>query len=62
MSALDDLLDVQEHDTAADQLRHKHVTLPERALVESGNAEIARLDAAIAAVSEEVHEIGRAHV
>ena len=31
MSVFDDLLVVQEHDTAADRLRHRRVTLPERA-------------------------------
>jgi predicted nucleic acid-binding Zn-ribbon protein len=59
MSALDDLLDVQEHDTAADQLHHRQATLPERTVVSEGNAERARLDAAIAAVTEQVHAVRR---
>lgn len=59
MSALDQLLDVQQHDTAADQLRHRRATLPERAVVEEGSAEIARLDAAIAEVQAQVQAVRR---
>ena len=44
MSAFDDLLVVQDHDTRIDQLRHRRDTLPERArLVEIGE-QVAGLD------------------
>ena len=41
MSALEALLDVQDHDTAADQLRHRRAHLPER-------SELAALEATLA--------------
>jgi uncharacterized protein len=59
MSALADLLVVQEHDTAADQLRHRQQTLPERTQVSEEEAEVARLEAAIDAVGEQVHAVRR---
>jgi hypothetical protein len=59
MSSLDDLLVVQEHDTAADQLRHRQETLPERQAVSDGEADVARLDAAIATLADQVHAIRR---
>jgi hypothetical protein len=59
MSDLDSLLSVQEHDTAADQLRHRRATLPERAQVDEGTAAIARLEAAIAEAEERVHAVRR---
>ena len=59
MSALEQLLDVQQHDTTVDQLRHRRATLPERTQVEEGTAEIARLDAAIAEVGERVGAVRR---
>ena len=31
MTALDQLLEVQRHDTRADQIRHRRANLPERA-------------------------------
>jgi hypothetical protein len=59
MSSLDDLLVVQEHDTTADQLRHRQQTLPERQAVSDGEADVARLDAAIATLAEQVHAVRR---
>lgn len=59
MSALDDLLQVQEHDTALDQLRHRRATLAERDLVAQGEVELTRLAAEIARLGEQVHEIRR---
>lgn len=59
MSALDDLLDVQEHDTTADQLRHRHETLPERTRLAEGEAAVQRLAAALAEVEAEVHAVRR---
>ena len=50
MSALAILLEVQEHDTAIDQLRHRRVTLPER-------AELADLDKRKAALVAQRAEI-----
>ena len=43
MSQLDPLLVVQEHDTAADSLRHRRATLPERELLTQADAEITQL-------------------
>lgn len=60
MGAFDDLLRVQERDTAADQLRHRRDSLPERrALIELGQA-IARHDKATAAIQGQRDEIARA--
>src|SRR4051794_7554282 len=59
MSVLEDLLVVQEHDTAADQLRHKKETLPELArLAEVGQA-IAGIDATTADVGGRQDEVAR---
>lgn len=43
MSDLAQLLALQEHDTAADQLRHRRTTLPERKALADLEAEIARV-------------------
>lgn len=43
MSELEPLLVVQEHDTAADSLRHRRATLPERELLARSEVEIAEL-------------------
>jgi predicted nucleic acid-binding Zn-ribbon protein len=59
MTALDDLLVVQEHDTTADVLRHRQETLPERGQVTAGEAEVARLETVIATLGDEVHAIRR---
>jgi predicted nucleic acid-binding Zn-ribbon protein len=59
MSVLEDLLVVQEHDTAVDQLRHKKETLPELArLAEVGQA-IAGIDATAADVGARRDEVAR---
>jgi predicted nucleic acid-binding Zn-ribbon protein len=44
MAALDALLTVQEHDTAADRLRHRRASLPERADLVAREHERDRLD------------------
>jgi predicted nucleic acid-binding Zn-ribbon protein len=49
MADLHALLVLQQQDTAADQLRHRRATLPERALLAGIDAELARLDADLAA-------------
>lgn len=57
MSALDDLLTVQEHDTVIDQLRHRQETLPERVAlreVEKARASLAVERMAAAAARDEV--------
>ncbi|MEA3077278.1 MAG: uncharacterized protein QOF60_2186 [Actinomycetota bacterium] len=57
MSALDDLLVVQEHDTVIDQLHHRRSSLPERASlreVESARVALAAEMAAAVAARDEV--------
>ncbi len=49
MDSLEPLIVVQEHDLALDRLRHRHATLPERALVPSAESDIVALDGEIAA-------------
>jgi len=56
---LEHLLVVQEHDTAADQLRHRRATLPERTTVDEGTAQIARADQEIAEVVDRAHGLRR---
>ena len=51
MGALDDLLLVQEHDTAVDRLRHRRATLPER-------AELATLEDELAILERRRSEVG----
>lgn len=48
MSALENLLVVQEHDTALDQLRHRRATLPERAHLAAVEQRLVELDAQLA--------------
>src|SRR5205814_7513183 len=50
--ALDDLLTLQNHDSAADRLRHRKATLPERAELEARRATHAELEARRAEVAE----------
>ena len=52
MSTYERLLAVQDHDTALDQLRHRHETLPGRAVVAEASAELAGLDRRLAALAE----------
>src|SRR5690242_892127 len=59
MSALEDLLVVQEHDTAADRLRHKKETLPERARLGEVEAAIGALNASIVDVGGRRDEVAR---
>ncbi len=60
MTVFHDLLRVQEHDTAADQLRHRRQTLPERAELRAVEDELARLEAAAADVGARAGEASRA--
>lgn len=48
---LEALLRVQEHDTAADQLRHRRATLPAQAELDAARAAIAALDTEATAVT-----------
>ncbi len=58
-NALERLLVVQEHDTAADQLRHRLATLPERQQLESTLARLGAIDVEEASVMERREAIGR---
>ena len=53
MPDLHALLVLQQQDTAADQLRHRRATLPERALLAAIDAELTRLDAELATATVE---------
>jgi len=46
VSDLEQLLEVQGHDTRADQIRHQRATLPERAALAAAEADLARIVAA----------------
>ena len=59
MTAMDDLLVVQEHDTRADQVRHRLANLPERAARDVHLAEVERFDAATADTQAQRDAIGR---
>ena len=48
MSPLAQLLVVQEHDSAADHLRHRRATLAERAVLRSAETEVAALSPQLA--------------
>jgi len=50
VSVFDDLLVVQEHDTAVDRLRHRRVTLPERAELARVEDDLASLERTLADV------------
>src|SRR5690349_3206822 len=52
MSALEDLLVVQEHDSAADRLRHKLDTLPEK-------TRLAEVDKMLAGIDASMDDVGR---
>ncbi len=43
MSALEQLLVVQDHDSAAEGMRHRRATLPEREVLSRAEAEVAAL-------------------
>ncbi|CAN5616937.1 C4-type zinc ribbon domain-containing protein [soil metagenome] len=59
MSGVEQLLDVQAHDTRADQLRHRLEHLPERAQLVERRAELAQVLAAEAGGREERDRLGR---
>src|SRR5437763_5879050 len=59
MPVLEDLLVVQEHDSAADRLRHKKETLPERARLAEIEQSAAALEASMADVGGRRDEVAR---
>lgn len=59
MSQFEDLLVVQEHDTAADQLRHRRSNLPELAELAETESAVAALAPRLAAVTAGRDEVAR---
>jgi predicted nucleic acid-binding Zn-ribbon protein len=59
MSAFEQLLLVQEHDTHLDQLRHRHATLPERSTLEQQRRAIEAHDAQTRATRDQRDSIAR---
>ena len=59
MTRWDDLLAVQEHDTALDQLVHRRDHLPARAELDRVMAEVEAIEASAAEVEGSRHDLGR---
>ena len=59
MSGLDQLLEVQEHDTHLDQLRHRRATLEERTIVERARSDVERASALTADLDQRRQELRR---
>ena len=59
MTAFDDLLVVQEHDTAIEQLLHGRATLPERGRLEAVGERLMALEATAAEIGGERDEVAR---
>ena len=59
MTVFHDLLRVQDHDTAADRLRHRRRTLPELAELGACEDELARLEARLAEVAANAAQAAR---
>ena len=59
MAALEDLLVVQEHDSASDRLRHRKETLPSQARLGEVEQALAALEATMADVAGRRDEVGR---
>jgi predicted nucleic acid-binding Zn-ribbon protein len=59
MTVLEQLLQVQEHDTHLDQLRHRRSTLPERAGLDEQRRRIADHDAATATIQAQRDSVSR---
>ena len=60
MGVFDQLLDLQDHDTTIDQLRHRRVTLPERDQLVANRTRLAGLEAELASTQLQRDEVGRA--
>jgi predicted nucleic acid-binding Zn-ribbon protein len=59
LTVFHDLLQVQAHDTTADQLRHRRQTLPEMAELRACEDELARLESTLAELSASAAEAAR---
>ena len=59
VTVYDELLRVQEHDTAADRLRHRRDHLPEAAELQAVEDELARLEVTLADVGGRAAEAGK---
>ena len=59
VDSLPKLLDVQAHDLAADQLRHRRATLPERLALAEQQAAMARLDTELAELQGRLVDLER---
>jgi uncharacterized protein len=59
MAVLEDLLVVQEHDSATDRLRHRRETLPEQARLAEVEQALAALDTSLAELNERRGEVAR---
>jgi predicted nucleic acid-binding Zn-ribbon protein len=57
--SFDDLLAVQDHDTAVDRLRHRRDTLPERAALASAQERIGSVDAAFTEAASRRDDVRR---
>ncbi len=60
MTVFHDLLRVQEHDSAADRLRHRRLTLPELAAIRELEDELAGVEATLVDVSARAADAARA--
>ncbi len=60
MTVFDDLLRVQEHDSAADRLRHRRETLPELVELRAAEDELAGVERAAGEVGSRAADAGRA--
>jgi predicted nucleic acid-binding Zn-ribbon protein len=59
MSSLEQLLLVQEHDSAADHLRHRRATLPEREVLSRAEGEVATLEPQLSDARARRDDVGR---
>ena len=59
MASLDQLLVLQEHDTAIDQLHHRRATLPERAELEGLRRELGTIESELATTQADRDEVAR---
>jgi hypothetical protein len=57
--SLDGLLELQEHDSAIDRLRHRRETLPERGVLRAAEATLAELTGRIDVLAGRRDEVGR---
>ncbi len=59
MASLDQLLVLQEHDTAVDQLHHRRATLPERTELEGLRRELGTIETELATTQADRDEVAR---